>query len=93
MKLPKQLFLLGLAIAFVLNSCTMDKRVYSSGYHIQWNKSKQNSEKSDVATNVDQSKSKHDKTETITNEVDEKEPINNSNNHNSGKGEIQFGSE
>lgn len=26
----------------VLSSCTMEKRIYSSGYHIEWNKSKQN---------------------------------------------------
>ena len=41
MKLLQHLSFLGLAIiTLVLTSCTMEKRVYMSGYHIEWNKSR-----------------------------------------------------
>jgi hypothetical protein len=42
MKNIKNLSFLGLAIAIFLSSCSMEKRIYTSGYHIDWHKSKQN---------------------------------------------------
>lgn len=36
MKKIKQLLLIGLALTFILSSCSMEKRHYMSGYHIQW---------------------------------------------------------
>ena len=50
MKKLKQISFLVLTIMFVLTSCTMDKRLYSSGYHTEWNKSKHNSDKKDYAS-------------------------------------------
>lgn len=45
MKAIKQISFIGLAIMFVLNSCTMEKRVYTSGYHVAWKNGKHNSNK------------------------------------------------
>ena len=51
MKSIKQLSFIGLAIILVLNSCTMEKRVYMSGYHIEWKKSKHNPDKQELVSN------------------------------------------
>lgn len=51
MKSIKQLSFIGLAIMLVLNSCTMEKRVYMSGYHIEWNKSKNNPDRQELVSN------------------------------------------
>jgi TM2 domain len=51
MKSLRQFFFTGLAIALFLSSCTMEKRVYMSGYHIEWNKSKHNSDKQELSSN------------------------------------------
>lgn len=44
MKLLKKGFMLVVAVAMLFNSCTVEKRLYSSGYYIDWN---HNNEKSD----------------------------------------------
>ncbi len=49
MKNLKYLSFIGLALMLVLSSCTMEKRIYMSGYHIEWNKSKQHIDKSELA--------------------------------------------
>jgi len=36
MKTIRNILLIGLTIMFVLTSCTMEKRVYRSGYHTEW---------------------------------------------------------
>jgi len=36
MKTIRNISLVGLTIMFVLSSCTMEKRVYRSGYHTEW---------------------------------------------------------
>lgn len=36
MKTVRNISLIGLTIMFVLTSCTMEKRVYRSGYHTEW---------------------------------------------------------
>lgn len=51
MKSIKQLSFIGLAIALVLTACTMEKRVYMSGYHIEWKKSKHNPDRQELASN------------------------------------------
>ena len=51
MKSLKQLSFIGLAITLVLTSCTMEKRVYMSGYHIEWNKSKHNPDRQELVSN------------------------------------------
>jgi TM2 domain-containing membrane protein YozV len=45
MKTLRLLSLAGLSAALILSSCSMDKKVYSSGYHIEWNGKKHNPEK------------------------------------------------
>src|ERR1700741_2727512 len=50
MKKIKQLSLVGFALTFILSSCSMDKRVYTSGYHIQW-KNGHTSSKVELAEN------------------------------------------
>jgi hypothetical protein len=48
MKTIKQISFIGLTIIFVLNSCTMEKRVYTSGYHVAWKNGKHNSNKHEL---------------------------------------------
>ena len=69
MKSIKQLSFIGLAITLVLSSCTMEKRVYMSGYHIQWNKSKHNPDKQELV-NTDSRKQTVEQSENETKTVD-----------------------
>ena len=50
MKSIKQLSFIGLVIMLILPSCTMEKRVYMSGYHINW-KNQQNPDRQELASN------------------------------------------
>ncbi len=43
MKSFRLLFIAGIAFAPILTSCTMEKRVHMSGYHIDWHKGKNSS--------------------------------------------------
>jgi len=52
MKSIKQLTSIGLITTLVLTSCSSEKRVYMSGYHIEWNKRKHDFEKKDLAVNT-----------------------------------------
>jgi hypothetical protein len=52
--LKNQLFF-GLALILVLSSCTMEKRMYMPGYHVEWNKSKHHADKSEL-TNINNTK-------------------------------------
>lgn len=45
-------FVAGFSILFALPSCTVEKRVYMSGYNIQWNKHKSNSDKQQSVINT-----------------------------------------
>jgi hypothetical protein len=40
MKTKKQLLLVAVAMMLVISSCTLEKRLYSSGYHIDWKNGK-----------------------------------------------------
>ena len=44
MKLTSQLFVAGILLT-AFSSCTMEKRTYMSGYHIEWNHNTENSNK------------------------------------------------
>jgi TM2 domain-containing membrane protein YozV len=59
MRTLKQLFLVGAAAALLTSSCTMEKRVYMPGYHIEWNNSKTATARADVKTKDAQNKQSH----------------------------------
>lgn len=63
----------GLSIMTVLASCTMEKRVYMSGYHIEWNKSKHSPDKQTTSNEIKKSAEKYTVTteqrETVINEI------------------------
>ncbi len=61
MKSINHLTFIGLAMSLVLTSCTIEKRVYMSGYHIEWKNGKQNSKKQGLANNSN----KKDKNQTL----------------------------
>jgi TM2 domain-containing membrane protein YozV len=54
MKSFKLFSLVGLAAMLILNSCSVEKRVYTSGYHIDWNKNKNQAEKIQLANDVNE---------------------------------------
>jgi TM2 domain-containing membrane protein YozV len=45
----KKIILLAVAAVFVVSSCTIEKRLYNSGYHVEWNHSKKHVETDQVA--------------------------------------------
>jgi TM2 domain-containing membrane protein YozV len=47
--LMKKIILLAVAAVFVVSSCTIEKRLYNSGYHVEWNHSKKHVESDQVA--------------------------------------------
>jgi Zn/Cd-binding protein ZinT len=49
MKTIKRLSPIALTLILFLTSCTLEKRVYMSGYHIEWKNEKQNLHKNDLA--------------------------------------------
>lgn len=51
MKKNKQLLLIIIALIFVFSSCTMQKRVYLSGYNIEWKKGIHKGDKQGLAEN------------------------------------------
>lgn len=63
MKNIKQLLLFGLALTFILSSCSIDKRIYTSGYHIKWNKGNHVVEKRELVK-TNESKSEKEKIES-----------------------------
>jgi hypothetical protein len=60
---------LGLSIAILLSSCSMEKRLYSSGYHIEWNKRNEASNKSKSAERHEKSIKAEKSEEVIQNTV------------------------
>ncbi len=50
MKALKNLSFVVLLVVFALTSCTIEKRLYSSGYHIDFKKEKSDSEKQEAKT-------------------------------------------
>ena len=45
----KKIILFAVAAIFVVSSCTIEKRLYNSGYHVEWNHSKKHVESDQVA--------------------------------------------
>ena len=54
MKKIKQILALGITVAVVFTSCTMEKRVYNSGYHLEWKKGKEASARQTATPNQKQ---------------------------------------
>ena len=78
MKSIKQLAFLGLAIALVLTSCSTEKRVYMSGYHTEWYKSKHNPGKQGLAINDNGKQTKQNQTVTVVESENKTNTIDNS---------------
>lgn len=80
MKSIKQLSFIGLTIMLVLSSCSIEERIYMSGYHIYWKNSNRSSNKQElVKDNTRKQTEKNqvgtvDQSENETNTVD-KSPI------------------
>jgi len=77
MKSIKQLSYIGLLIMFILTSCTMEKRVYMSGYHIDWKKGKNN--KQALVNNDNEKKSEENKIVPVVKLEKEVNIVDNSN--------------
>lgn len=78
MKSIKQLPFIGLAITLVLTSCSMEKRVYMSGYHIEWNTSKHNSNRQELVNNDNEKKTEPNKINTVEQSENENNTFDNS---------------
>jgi hypothetical protein len=51
MKSMKRLSFITLVVVFILTSCTLQKRIYRSGYHVEWHKAAQHESKEEFAVN------------------------------------------
>lgn len=49
MKLMKSFLVIGIVFSMILNSCSIEKRVHRSGYHIEWHHSKQDKNNQDIS--------------------------------------------
>ena len=78
MKSIKQLSFIGLAIMLVLTSCTMEKRVYMSGYHIDWKNGKHNSNKQELVSNDNEKQTEQNQIGTVEQTENETNTIDNS---------------
>ncbi len=67
MKLLQQLSFIALAITLVLTSCTIEKRVYMPGYHIEWLNGRHSPDKQTTSNEIKKIK----KNETVTAEQSE----------------------
>ncbi len=79
MKKIKQITMAFLVLTFILSSCSMEKRVYMNGYHIEWKKGINKISKSDLVSNNSKIKLNELKEETFINSTEEiiEEPIEN----------------
>ena len=77
MKSIKQLSFIGLAIMLVLTSCTMEKRVYMSGYHIDWKNGKHNSNKQELVSNDNEKQTEQNQIGTVEQSENENNTIDN----------------
>ncbi len=60
MKKLHQLSFLGIALAVILTSCSMEKRVYMSGYNVQWKNSSKIEQKEEVVYNQKEQRNNQD---------------------------------
>ena len=63
--LMKNLTLAFLALTIILSSCSIEKRIHTSGYHIKWNKSNQNSGRKKLASKNNEKPPKENKILTV----------------------------
>ena len=79
MKKIKQMTMAFLALTFILSSCSIEKRVYMTGYHIEWKKDINKISKSDLVSNNSKIKLNELKEESFINSSEEiiEEPIEN----------------
>jgi len=77
MKNLKHLSVIGLALMLVFSSCTMEKRMYMSGYHIEWKKGKHNSDKQELVSNDNEKKTEQNKIATVEQSDNETNTIDN----------------
>lgn len=79
MKKIKQITMAFLVLTFILSSCSMEKRVYMNGYHIEWKKGINKISQSDLVSNNSKIKLNELKEETFINSTEEiiEEPIEN----------------
>lgn len=78
MKSLGKLLFNGLAIALFLTSCTTEKRVYMSGYHTEWHKSKHNPDMQDLASNDNEKQTKKNQTVIFLESANETNTFDNS---------------
>lgn len=80
---------MGLSFVLVLSSCTVEKRLHTSGYHIEWNNSKHKVEKNELSDIVDEKQisqkqvAEIERVESVTNLlVNTASPVVSDENHN-----------
>jgi len=78
MKSIKQLSLIVLSITIILCSCSIEKRLYMSGYHINLNKSKHNPYNRELVSNTNSNHSELNQIETVEESENEVNIVNNS---------------
>lgn len=66
MKTICKLFYLGIALSVVVSSCTIEKRVYNSGYHVTWKNGKTISEQNEFEASNRVVSPEEESIETIT---------------------------
>jgi len=72
-----QLACAAMAITLALASCTMEKRVYTPGYHIEWNKSKYNVAKQEFGNTDNQKQTEQKQIVTVEQPIDQNDIIDN----------------
>ena len=77
MKSMKQIFFITLSTMLILTSCTMEKRVYMSGYHTEWYKSKHTPDRQGSANNNNETITKLNKNLTIDESASETNTVEN----------------
>lgn len=65
MKATKHLTIIGLAIIVALTSCSIEKRVFMSGYHIEWNKKSHNFDNQEILISDNAKQKAHNQIELI----------------------------
>jgi hypothetical protein len=78
MKSIKQIFYTGLASMLILSSCSIEKRVYMPGYHIEWANSKHNSDKQELGSKSIEKKTEQNQIATVEQSENENKTVGNS---------------
>lgn len=78
MKTTKHLTIIGLAITVALSSCSIEKRVFMSGYHIEWNKKSHNFDNQEILINDNAKQKAHNQIGLIVHSESENVSVLNS---------------